>query len=278
MKQLYDEVSQECSKLVTKKYSTSFSLGIKLLSPAIQEAIYAIYGFVRQADEIVDSFHNYDKKVLLDSFKMDTKTALITGISLNPILNSFQKVVRDYNIDSDLIDNFLKSMEMDLLKKDYDQANYNNYIYGSAEVVGLMCLKVFVNGDDTLYKKLTPFAMSLGAAFQKVNFLRDAKADFEELGRTYFPGMDLSNFDQKSKASIEKDIEQDFAHALVGIRQLPSNSRIGVYLAYFYYTRLFKKIKSIPAQRIMKERIRIPNPQKLGLMFQCVIRHQLNIL
>jgi phytoene/squalene synthetase len=278
MKLLFDNVSAKCSKLVTRKYSTSFSLGIKFLGKNMHEPIYGIYGFVRFADEIVDSFHGYDKKNLLARFREDTVAAIEQRISLNPILNSFQKVVHEYSIGWDLIDTFLKSMEMDLEQKDYDKAGYETYILGSAEVVGLMCLRVFVKGDDERYEKLKPFAMSLGAAFQKVNFLRDAKADFEVLGRVYFPGVNMRSFDKKEKNIIEADIEKDFRHALSGIRQLSPDARMGVYLAYYYYKRLFSKIKSIPPQRILSERIRIPNAQKFGLMFQCMIRHQLNLL
>ncbi|MBL7922165.1 MAG: phytoene/squalene synthase family protein [Bacteroidia bacterium] len=278
MKQLFDIASAECSKMVTKKYSTSFSLGIKFLSKDIHAPIYGIYGFVRFADEIVDSFHGYDKVKLLERFRNDTVLAIKEKISLNPVLNSFQKVVHDYDIEWHLIDTFLKSMEMDLEKKNYDADNYKNYILGSAEVVGLMCLRVFVKGDKQFYEKLKPFAMSLGAAFQKVNFLRDAKADFELLGRVYFPNIDLNSFDSTGKKNIEIDIEKDFTHALSGIKQLPTESQMGVYLAYYYYRCLFNKIKAVPPHKILSERIRIPNAQKFGLMFQCVIRHRLNML
>lgn len=278
MKQLFDEASSKCSKLVTNQYSTSFSLGIKFLNKNMHDPIYGIYGFVRFADEIVDSFHGYDKSRLLSRFRNDTIDAINEKISVNPILNSFQKIVHDYGIEWKLIDTFLKSMEMDLDKKGYDQKNYQAYILGSAEVVGLMCLRVFVNGNNELYSKLKPYAMSLGAAFQKVNFLRDAKDDYEILGRVYFPGIDINSLQQEGKEEIEKDIEQDFQKALIGIKQLPAESRMGVYLAYFYYRRLFTKIKSIPPQRVLRERIRIPNLQKFGLMFQCMIRHQLNLL
>lgn len=278
MKQLFDNASARCSKLVTRQYSTSFSLGIKLLDKKIHGPIYGIYGFVRFADEIVDSFHGYDKKSLLEKFREDTALAIASGISLNPILNSFQKVVRDYNISWNLVDTFLKSMEMDLEKKEYDESNYKTYVLGSAEVVGLMCLRVFVNGNEDIYKWLKPYAMSLGAAFQKVNFLRDAKDDFEVLGRVYFPGVNMRALDAGVKQEIEKDIEKDFQHALSGIKQLPPDSRMGVYLAYYYYKHLFKKIKSTPPQKVLSGRIRIPNAQKFGLMFGCVIRHQLNLL
>jgi len=278
MKQLFDNVSAQCSELVTKQYSTSFSLGIKFLDKKMHDPIYSIYGFVRFADEIVDSFHDYDKKVLLEKFRNETVCAINDKISLNPILNSFQKVVHNYKIEWELIDCFLKSMEMDLDKTQYDQNNYEKYILGSAEVVGLMCLHVFVKANDELYNKLKPFAKSLGSAFQKVNFLRDAKADFDLLGRIYFPNVNINSFDLQSKKSIEEDIDKDFKHALQGIKELPPDSRMGVYLAYFYYINLFNKIKALPAQRVLKERIRIPSAQKFGLMFQCIIRHQFNML
>jgi phytoene/squalene synthetase len=277
MKHLFDNVSAMCSKLTTKEYSTSFSLGIHFLNKKLHDPIYAIYGFVRFADEIVDSFHDYDKKRLMEQFRKDTVTALEDKISLNPILNSFQKVVHDYNIQWELIDTFLKSMEMDLDQSAHDQQSYKEYIVGSAEVVGLMCLRVFVKGDVLIYEKQKPHAMSLGSAFQKVNFLRDAKEDFD-LGRIYFPNISMEKFDQQIKNNIESDIEKDFQHALIGIRELPSEARLGVYLAYIYYKNLFHKIKSIPPERIMKERIRVPNLNKFGLLFQCYFRNQFNIL
>jgi phytoene/squalene synthetase len=278
MKHKFDNVSAMCSKLTTKKYSTSFSLGIKFLNKKLHDPIYAIYGFVRFADEIVDSFHDYDKKRLMEQFRRDTVMALDDKISLNPILNSFQKVVHTYNIEWDLIDTFLKSMEMDLKQSAHDQQSYKEYIVGSAEVVGLMCLRVFVMGNVTMYENQKPYAMSLGSAFQKVNFLRDAQEDFDSLGRTYFPNVSMEKFDDQIKRNIELDIEKDFQHALIGIKQLPSESRLGVYLAYIYYINLFHKIKSIPPERILKERIRIPNLNKFGLLFQCYLRNQLNIL
>jgi phytoene/squalene synthetase len=278
MKQLFDKVSNHCSELVTRQYSTSFSLGIKFLNKNLHNPIYSIYGFVRLADEIVDSFHNYDKKTLLNKYKLETNAAIADKISTNPILNSFQQVVNDYKIDVELIDAFLKSMEMDLQKLNYDEPNYNEYIFGSAEVVGLMCLKVFVNGDDLSYKTFKPYAMSLGAAFQKVNFLRDAKADFEILGRIYFPNVNIKLLDEQSKKNIENDIQKDFEHALIGIKLLPKDSKMGVYLAYIYYKNLFNKIKSVSPQKILSARIRVPNTQKFGLMVQCIIRNQLNLL
>lgn len=278
MKHIFDNVSAMCSKLTTKKYSTSFSLGIRFLDKQLHDPIYAIYGFVRFADEIVDSFHDYDKKRLMEQFRKDTVIALEDRISMNPILNSFQRVVHAYDIEWELIDTFLKSMEMDLEKHTYTQKSYKEYIVGSAEVVGLMCLRVFVKRDAAMYEKQKPFAMSLGAAFQKINFLRDAKDDFDYLGRTYFPGVNIEKFDALIKKNIEFDIEKDFQHALIGIKQLPSESRMGVYLAYIYYKNLFNKIKSIPPERIMKERIRIPNMNKFGLLFKCYLRNQFNML
>lgn len=244
----------------------------------MHDPIYAIYGFVRFADEIVDSFHDYDKTKLMEQFRQDTVRALADKISLNPILNSFQKTVHQYNIEWELIDTFLKSMEMDLEQNQHDSESYKKYIFGSAEVVGLMCLRVFVNGDHKTYDLLKPFAMRLGSAFQKVNFLRDAKADYELLGRSYFPEVDIETFNLSAKLNIELNIEEDFKQALIGIKQLPTESRMGVYLAYIYYKNLFNKIKSIPPERIMSERIRIPNFNKLGMMFQCYVRNQFNIL
>ena len=278
MKSLFDKMSFECSKYTTKLYSTSFSFGIKALSRKIHEPIYNIYGFVRLADEIVDSFHDYDKKDLFFKFKEDTISSIENKISLNPILNSFQKTVNEYKIDWHLIDTFLKSMEMDLYDQIYDEEKYNLYILGSAEVVGLMCLKVFVNGDIDKYNELKPYAMKLGSAFQKVNFLRDANADFEGLGRTYFPGVNMAEFNEFQKSKIEDDIENDFKEALIGIKKLPKSSKGGVYLAYRYYYKLFLKIKSMPSHLILKERIRIPNFRKLIIMIKSISRHQLEII
>ena len=278
MKSLFDKMSFECSKYTTKLYSTSFSFGIKALSRKIHEPIYNIYGFVRLADEIVDSFHDYDKKDLFFKFKEDTISSIENKISLNPILNSFQKTVNEYKIDWHLIDTFLKSMEMDLHDQVYDEEKYNLYILGSAEVVGLMCLKVFVNGDIDKYNELKPYAMKLGSAFQKVNFLRDANADFEGLGRTYFPGVNMAEFNEFQKSKIEDDIENDFKEALIGIKKLPKSSKGGVYLAYRYYYKLFLKIKLTPSHLILKERIRIPNFRKLIIMIKSISRHQLEII
>ncbi|MEP7171488.1 MAG: squalene/phytoene synthase family protein [Bacteroidota bacterium] len=278
MKESFDEVSADCSKITTNKYSTSFSLGIKFLAKKFHKPIYGIYGFVRIADEIVDSFHGFDKEDLLHKFRNETYEAIDSGISLNPILNSFQHVVRKYNIGRDLIDTFLSSMEMDLTNNYYERELYNQYILGSAEVVGLMCLKVFCEGDEKLYESFKHPAMKLGSAFQKVNFLRDMKADNEQLGRTYFPGINFNSFRNESKIEIEKEIQKDFAEALKGIKGLPHSSRSGVYLAYYYYTALFKKIKSLPAEKIMTERIRVSNSHKFGLMLNSMVKHHLNIL
>ena len=278
MKQLFDQISVKSSKLVTNTYSTSFSLGIKFLDKSIRTPIYNIYGFVRFADEIVDSFHGYDKANLLQKFRLDTIEAIDQGISLNPILNSFQETVNQYNIEWDLIETFLDSMKMDLNPEVSDQAYYEKYILGSAEVVGLMCLHVFTEGDKDLYLKLKPSAQKLGSAFQKVNFLRDAQADFMDLGRTYFPGVDFNNFSDSDKVKIENDIEQDSRDALFGIKQLPASSRGGVYLAYYYYLRLFRKIKGVSPENMIAQRIRIPNGQKFILMLQSFAKHQTNLL
>jgi len=278
MKQIFDTLSFDMSELTTKRYSTSFSLGISFLDKAIRKPIYNIYGFVRFADEIVDSFHGFDKQVLLNDFRKDTYKAIEQGVSLNPILNSFQWAVNTYNIPIDLIDTFLDSMEMDLNKQFYDQSQYEKYILGSAEVVGLMCLKIFVYGDQDEYERLKPLAMKLGSAFQKINFLRDLKADYQDLGRTYFPGIDLNEFNAFVKKEIERDIEVDFAQGYEGIKQLPKSSRFGVYMAYVYYYKLFTKIKSIDAQVILNERVRIPNNKKYRLFVTSYSRHNLNLI
>lgn len=278
MKQLFDELSAECSRMTTQKYSTSFSLGIRFLHKRMQPPVYAIYGFVRLADEIVDSFHGYDKVSLLNSFSKETYAAIENGISLNPVLNSFQQVVHQYAIPGELIKSFLHSMQMDLAKKLYNEDEYREYIYGSAEAVGLMCLSVFTEGNKKQYEELKPFAMKLGAAFQKVNFLRDVKADNMELGRTYFPDVDLNNFSLADKIKIEEDIASDFHEALQGILRLPSSSRKGVFLAYYYYYMLFKKIKQVPPHRILQQRIRIPDYEKVLLMLQSNFKLQLHLL
>ncbi len=278
MKNLYDDISFKSSKFITKTYSTSFSLGIYLLDKSIHEAIYSIYGFVRLADEIVDTFHEFPKKEILEDFKAETYLALERGISINPVINAFQLTVAKYNIDREMIELFLRSMEQDLLDVTYSNDSYHDYIVGSAEVVGLMCLKVFVDGRQDVYDELESSARSLGAAFQKVNFLRDVKADYENLGRTYFPDVDLSKFTKEQKLKIEHDINLDFAAALKGIQKLPKASKLGVYVAYRYYFSLFNKIKSIPPNDIMNTRVRIPNSKKIFLTFKSALKNQLNLI
>lgn len=278
MVDLYTKTTFECSRVITEHYSTSFTLGIKTLDKKYHMPIYAIYGFVRYADEIVDTFHDHDKKTLLEDFKKDTYRAIEEKISLNPVLHAFQQVVNQYHIERELIDAFLKSMEMDLYETTYNDEDYHVYIYGSAEVVGLMCLRVFVEGDDTQYQTLKEPARSLGAAFQKVNFLRDIKSDFQERGRVYFPGVDFQKFTAADKKAIEDDIQRDFDHAYQGIVKLPKGSRLGVYLAYTYYIRLFKKIKSRPATDVLNNRIRIPDSKKMLLLVQSYFMHRLNFL
>jgi phytoene/squalene synthetase len=278
MKQLFDDISQEMSRLTTKRYSTSFSLGISFLHKDLHKPIYSIYGFVRFADEIVDSFHGYDKQKLLSNFKEETYKSISEGISLNPILNSFQWVVNKYDIPHELIETFLNSMEMDLSDHVYDKSTYDKYILGSAEVVGLMCLKIFVEGNNSEYERLKPYAMKLGSAFQKINFLRDLKADYQELGRTYFPGINMEEFNATVKKEIEADIEVDFQLGLQGIRMLPHKARFGVYMAYKYYFKLFKKIKQTEAEVILTERVRIPNRRKFRILLTSFLRHNLNLL
>jgi phytoene synthase len=277
MFELYTKVSQKTSKMVTQTYSTSFSLGIKLLSNKFHDPIYGIYGFVRFADEIVDSFHDFDKVNLLANFKKDTYVAIEQGISLNPILHSFQLTVNKYNIDHELIETFLKSMEMDLNKSSYNQEGYKEYIVGSAEVVGLMCLKVFCEGNLEKYNELKPFAMSLGSAFQKINFLRDLNEDYWNLGRIYFPGIEINNFDELTKQQLVNDIEKDFKMGYEGIKRLPESSRFGVYVAYVYYFALLNKIKTTAANKILNERVRIPNNKKYALLLSSYIRHSFNM-
>ena len=278
MDQLYNSTSLECSKLVTNRYSTSFSLGIRVFEKKLRNPIYAIYGFVRLADEIVDTFHESDKQVLLERFREDTHRAVEEGISLNPILNAFQLTVNEYNIDKDLIDAFLNSMSMDLYNVDYDKEGYEKYIYGSAEVVGLMCLKVFCANDDVRYQTLAPAAKSLGSAFQKINFLRDIKSDFLERGRVYFPGVSYHGFTNDEKKEIEKDIKKDFDDALVGIKMLPNGAKLGVYLAYKYYLNLFAKIKRAPAQKVKEERIRVNDSKKAYLLAKSALKWQLRLI
>ncbi|GEM66809.1 phytoene synthase [Sphingobacterium mizutaii NBRC 14946 = DSM 11724] len=274
MKQLFDELSYSVSKITTRKYSTSFSLGILALKPSIRSAIYAIYGYVRLADEIVDSFHGYDKEKLLNRLKAETYDALHEGISLNPILQSFQETVNQYKVDKSLIEQFLHSMEMDLQKIDYNSELYEEYIFGSAEVVGLMCLQVFTDGNMEKYNELKPYAMKLGSAFQKVNFLRDLKDDYQILGRTYFPNIDMSIFDNYVKCQIEEEIEEEFKEALIGIKKLPNSSMFGVYLAYKYYLSLFRKIKRKSSKEILNNRIRIHNSEKAYVAFKSYVRYK----
>lgn len=275
---LFDKVCLKTSRNTTRSYSTSFSLGIRSLDRRFHDPIHAIYGFVRFADEIVDTFHGHPKNELLQRFWKDTHAAIAEGISLNPILHSFQSVVNRYHIEPDLYDTFMRSMEMDLTDTVHDQRSYETYILGSAEVVGLMCLRVFCEGDDSLYQRLKPAAMKLGAAFQKVNFLRDLKDDHQNLGRTYFPGIDVKNMTAADKRTIEADIQADFDAALIGIRALPRGARFGVYVAYVYYLNLFRKIKALPTDRILTERVRVRNRRKIALLTTSYLRHSLGML
>jgi len=279
MKNIFDEVSYSCSEKVTKTYSTSFSLATRLLSENIRKDIYNIYGFVRFADEIVDSFHDYNKSELFNDFNIDLEKAIKNKIHLNPILNSFQHTFHKYKIDKDLVDAFMKSMRMDLTKKKYNTVEeYKEYIYGSADVVGLMCLKVFVQGNDKLYTKLKKNAMKLGSAFQKVNFLRDLKADKEDLNRTYFPNTKFEKLSESEKNEIIKEIEDDFKMGLEGIKELPLDAKFGVFMAYRYYNQLLKKLKKTPATEIINRRIRVPNLKKIELLTRSYVKYQLNLL
>ncbi len=278
MMTLYSKTCQECSQLITKRYSTSFSLGIRVFDQRFRAPIYAVYGFVRFADEIVDTFHDYPKATLLERFREDTYKAIEERISLNPVLQSFQEVVHKYSIEIELIDAFLDSMEMDLFFHRYEDSLYKKYIYGSAEVVGLMCLRVFCEGNDAQYESLKDPARSLGSAFQKINFLRDMKSDFDERGRVYFPGVDFTKFTNDEKIMIEADIKKDFDDAYKGIIRLPKGARFGVYLAYVYYINLFQKIKSAPVTRVQQERIRVNDRKKVYLLFQSALRNGLNLL
>lgn len=278
MMSLFHSVSEQCSKITTEAYSTSFASAIRLLHKDLRTPIYNIYGFVRFADEIVDTFHDHDKTLLLQQFKTETFDAIERKISLNPILHSFQQTVNLFKIDLNLVYAFFNSMEQDLNKIEYDRNSYIEYIYGSAEVVGLMCLYVFCEGDRTVFKSLKPYAQSLGAAFQKVNFLRDIKADSEQLERMYFPGCSFHHFSQSDKIKIEEDIQKDFQNAFVGIINLPIKARFGVYVAYKYYLTLFRKIKRINAAEILNERIRIPNYGKVVIVAKAGLRSQFNML
>lgn len=279
MKAIFDKISFDCSRNVTRAYSTSFSSAVRMLAPSIRQDIYNIYGFVRFADEIVDSFHDYNKEQLFALFENDLDNALRAKISLNPVLNAFQHTAHNYNIDGTLIDAFMKSMKLDLIKKDYTSfEEYNEYIYGSADVVGLMCLKVFVANDNARFEQLKPFAMRLGSAFQKVNFLRDLKADTEDLERNYFPLLNLNEMNDSTKAEIIAEIEADLAEGYKGIVQLPAEAKFGVYTAYVYYRKLLKKLKNTPPMQIRAARIRVPDYEKFGLLARCYVNYRLNII
>ena len=275
---LYDRVCLKASRNTTAAYSTSFSLGVRSLHKRFHDPIHAIYGFVRFADEIVDTFHTHDKRTLLVRFREDTERAIAEGISLNPILHSYQAVVHRYGIENGLYDAFLRSMEMDLRHTAHDQDSYETYILGSAEVVGLMCLRVFCEGNEAMYQRLKPAAMKLGSAFQKVNFLRDLRDDHQNLGRTYFPGIDVARMTCSDKRRIEADIQADFTAALVGIKELPKGARFGVYVAYVYYLALFRKIRALPTERVMRERIRVRNRYKIALFTTSFLRHSFGML
>ncbi len=279
MKSIFDHVSQNCSKIVTQSYSTSFALATKMLAPSIRPDIYNIYGFVRFADEIVDTFHDYEKKQLFDDFEKDMEDAIAKKISLNPILNSFQHTYHKYDIPHHLVESFMKSMRMDLTKKTYESFDeYRQYIYGSADVVGLMCLCVFVNGDKEKYEELKESAMALGSAFQKVNFLRDLKADYEDLNRTYFPNTNLMELDEESKRRIVNEIKADFAVGYSGIIKLPEQAKFGVYTAYRYYKKLLHKLQSTPPMEIKNSRIRVPNYEKFGLLAHSYLNYKLQLV
>ncbi|MBW2961700.1 phytoene/squalene synthase family protein [Mesonia aestuariivivens] len=279
MKSIFDSVSRQCSQVVTNSYSTSFSVATKLLAPTIRQDIYNIYGFVRFADEIVDTFHKYEKEILFNDFENEMYKAIENKISLNPILNAFQETVHQYNIPAELYEAFMESMRMDLHKSTYlTTEEYEKYIYGSADVVGLMCLKVFVNGDQEKYDELKPDAMKLGSAFQKVNFLRDLKADFEDLSRSYFPNTNLEELDEASKQRIIKEIEDDFEQALRGIAKLPVEAKLGVYTAYVYFSKLLRKLKAVPSLEIRNKRIRVSNYQKAGLLAKCYVSYRLKLI
>jgi phytoene/squalene synthetase len=279
MKHLYDSISSESSKIITKKYSTSFSIAVNLLSSNIREAIYNIYGFVRVADEIVDSFEEYPKEELLDRFEEEYRYSLKVGISTNPVINAFQGTVSKYNIDHALVDSFLKSMRTDLEKQNYDnQEEIDNYIYGSADVVGLMCLKVFVQGDDGKYNNLKEPAMKLGSAFQKVNFLRDLNEDFENLNRSYFPNINPNNFTEEDKSKVLLEINNDFKEAYKGIVKLPKEAKLAVYVAYKYYFNLLHKIERTPSKTLKEKRIRVSNPKKMALLVVSFFNFKLNLV
>ncbi len=275
---IFDSTAAQCSKIVTRQYSTSFSLGIFFLHRSLHEAIYAIYGFVRFADEIVDSFHDFEKRDLLEKFREDTFRAISDGVSLNPVLQSFQKTVNQYGIEDELIETFLHSMEMDLDQSHHDRDSFKDYILGSAEVVGLMCLRVFCEGDEARYQALKASAMKLGSAFQKVNFLRDLHQDYYDLQRTYFPNLSMHEFDEETKSRIESDIREDFRQALEGIKRLPRGARFGVYVAYVYYRALLQKIESTPGEHLLKKRLRLPGLQKFWLLIHTYVRYGFGVL
>ena len=275
---LYTETCFECSKIITQKYSTSFSSGIRAFDKKFRYPVYGIYGFVRSADEIVDTFHDHDQQQLIANFRAETFKAIEQKISLNPFLHAFQHVVNEYQVSSDLIDAFLMSMEMDLYQKSHDKDSYNTYVFGSAEVIGLMCLKVFCGPDVSLFQQLSPNAQRLGSAFQKVNFLRDVKSDLQERGRTYFPNIDFGNFTERDKKFIEADIQDDFEHGFAGIKQLPNGTRLGVYIAYVYYLQLFKKIINTPAGTVLQKRIRVSGTKKLSLYCKAILQQKLNLI
>lgn len=275
---LYHDVCLQTSKLTTQKYSTSFSLGIKLLSKKLHNPIYAIYGFVRYADEIVDTLYGHNQKELLDKFREDTYLAIRNKVSTNPILHSFQWVVHEYSIERELIDAFLNSMEMDLYFTDYSETRVRDYIYGSAEVVGLMCLRVFYQNNEEKYQELSYSARKLGEAFQKVNFLRDIQADFMDRGRNYFPHLQIENFDEATKKRIEADIEYDFNEAFKGIQQLNLDARLGVYISFAYYRRLFNQIKMAKPSEILETRFSVPNWQKLMILASAWTRKQVRLI
>lgn len=277
MVQLFHTTSEHCSRIVTESYSTSFSSAIRMLHKDLRPPVFNIYGFVRLADEIVDTLHGHDKTYLLQQFKNATFDAIHRGISLNPILNSFQRTVNEYGIDHKLIEAFFHSMEMDIAKKEYNQGEYSEYIYGSAETVGLMCLTVFCEGNREVFEELKLSARSLGAAFQKVNFLRDVKADYNGLSRVYFPGCDFNNFTEEDKKKIEAEIYHDFSEAYQGILKLPAKARFGVYVAYKYYLSLFKRIKKLKPEKVLEKRIRIPNYYKAFIIFRAGVKHQLRL-
>lgn len=276
--ELYRKNNLDCSRITTQNYSTSFSLGVRMLNSRYRPGIYSIYGYVRYADEIVDTFFEQDQRAIFDEFKTETWKALERGFSINPIIDSFQEAVRYYKIDRHLIEAFLKSMEMDLHRSEYDAAQLEDYIYGSAEVVGLMCLRVFYFDEPERFDQLLEPARKLGAAFQKVNFLRDAQDDYENKGRIYFRDIDFNNFDLVQKQKIEAEIEADFRDAYQGIKALKKEVRFGVYLAYIYYLRLFRKIKRARPVEILKQRYRVSNSKKMYLLANAYLKNAFNLL